>query len=55
MPDGADAVRLSFDGPIAIVSYDRAEKHNAANDAMDARLFEILRELHNKPGLRALI
>jgi enoyl-CoA hydratase/carnithine racemase len=55
MPDGADAVRLSYDGPIAVVSYDRPEKHNAANDAMDQRLFAILTELHNKPGLRAVI
>jgi enoyl-CoA hydratase/carnithine racemase len=55
MPDGADAVRLDFEGPIAIVSYDRAEKHNAANDAMDQRLFEILAELHQRPGLRAMI
>jgi enoyl-CoA hydratase/carnithine racemase len=55
MPDGADAVRLRFDGPIAIVSYDRPEKHNAANDAMDRRLFEILAELHETPGLRAVI
>jgi enoyl-CoA hydratase/carnithine racemase len=55
MPDGADAVRLSYDGPIAIVSYDRPEKHNAANDAMDQRLFAILQELHARPGLRAVI
>ena len=38
----SDAVKLSFDGPIAIISYDRPEKHNAADDAMDRRLFEIL-------------
>jgi enoyl-CoA hydratase/carnithine racemase len=55
MPEGADAVRLVYDGPIAIVSYDRAEKHNAANDAMDRRLFEILAELHERPGLRAMV
>jgi len=55
MPDGADAVRLSFEGPIAIISYDRPEKHNAANDAMDQRLFAILAELHETPGLRAVI
>ena len=55
MPDGADAVRLDFDGPIAIISYDRPEKHNAANDAMDQRLFAILAELHQRPGLRAVI
>ncbi len=55
MPDGADAVKLSFEGDVAILSYDRPEKHNAANDAMDARLFEILAGLHRRPGLRALV
>jgi len=50
-----DAVKLSFDGAIAIISYDRPEKHNAANDAMDLRLFAILAELHQRPGLRAVI
>jgi enoyl-CoA hydratase/carnithine racemase len=51
----SDAVKLSFEGPIAIISYDRPEKHNAATDAMDRRLFEILAELHERPGLRAVI
>jgi enoyl-CoA hydratase/carnithine racemase len=51
----SDAVKLSFEGPIAIISYDRPEKHNAADDAMDRRLFEILAELHERPGLRAVI
>lgn len=55
MPDAADAVKLAFEGDVAIVSYDRPEKHNAANDAMDARLFEILGELHRRPGLRAMV
>ena len=51
----SDAVKLSFDGAIAIISYDRPEKHNAADDAMDSRFFEILAELHQRPGLRAVI
>jgi enoyl-CoA hydratase/carnithine racemase len=51
----ADEVRLAYDGPIAIVSYDRPEKHNAFSDAMDRRLFEILGELRQRPGLRAVI
>jgi len=51
----SEAVKLAFDGPIAIISYDRPEKHNAADDAMDRRLFEILAELHERPGLRAVI
>jgi len=51
----ADPVLLEFDGPIAIVSNNRPEKHNAANDAMDRRLFEILGELHHREGLRAVV
>jgi enoyl-CoA hydratase len=51
----SDAVKLSFDGPIAVISYNRPEKHNAADDAMDRRLFEILAQLHERPGLRAVI
>ena len=50
-----DAVKLAFDGAIAIISYDRPEKHNAADDAMDRRFFEILAELHQRPDLRAVI
>ena len=50
-----DAVKLAFDGAIATISYDRPEKHNAVNDAMDLRLFSILSELHQRPGLRAVI
>jgi enoyl-CoA hydratase/carnithine racemase len=46
---------LEFDGPIAIISNNRPEKHNAANDAMDRRLFEILGELHRREGLRAVV
>jgi len=51
----AEGVRIEFEGPIAVVSYDRPEKHNAANDAMDRRLFEILEELHSHEGLRAMV
>jgi enoyl-CoA hydratase/carnithine racemase len=50
-----DPVRLDQEGPIAVVSYDRPEKHNAFDDATDARFFEIVRELHATPGLRAVV
>lgn len=50
-----DNVRLDYDGPVAIVSYDRPEKHNAFTDAMDRRLFAILGELQAQPGLRAVV
>ncbi len=51
----SDDVRLDFEGEIAVVSYDRPDKHNAFSDAMDARLFEILAELRTRPGLRAVV
>ena len=51
----SDPIELRYDGPIAIMSNNRPEKHNAANDAMDARLWEALAELHQREGLRAVI
>ena len=50
-----DSIELDFEGPVAIMSNNRPEKHNAANDAMDARLWEILAELHQREGLRAVV
>ncbi len=52
---GGDPIWLRYDGPVAIVTNNRPEKHNAANDAMDARLWEILAELHERPDLRAVV
>ena len=40
---------------IAILSNNRPEKHNAANDAMDAQLFERLRELSESRDVRAIV
>jgi len=51
----SDTILLEYDGPVAVVSNNRPEKHNAANDAMDARLWEILEELHHREGLRAVV
>lgn len=51
----SDPIELRYDGPVAIMSNNRPEKHNAANDAMDARLWEALAELHQREGLRAVI
>jgi enoyl-CoA hydratase/carnithine racemase len=50
-----EPILLEYDGPVAIVSNNRPEKHNAANDAMDARLWEILEELHGRADLRAVV
>ena len=51
----SDTILLEFDGPVAILSNNRPEKHNAANDEMDARLWELLAELHQRDGLRAVV
>ncbi len=50
-----DRVRLDYDGPIATITNDNPEKHNAFDDEMDARLFEILGELRNRPDVRVVI
>ena len=49
-----DLITLEYDGPVAILSNNRPDKHNAANDAMDSRLWQILAELHQRQGLRAV-
>jgi enoyl-CoA hydratase/carnithine racemase len=51
----SEEVVLDYEGPVAVISYNRPEKHNAFSDAMDQRLFEILGELRARPGLRALV
>lgn len=51
----ADLVRLDYDGPVAILSNNRPDKHNAANDAMDRELWERLAELQAKEGVRAIV
>jgi len=51
----SDTILLDFDGPLAIVSNNRPDKHNAANNAMDERLWEVLEELHHREGVRAVV
>jgi enoyl-CoA hydratase/carnithine racemase len=51
----SDTILLEYDGPVAIVSNNRPDKHNAANDEMDLRLWEVLAELHHRDGLRAVV
>ena len=50
-----DKVRLDVDGPVAVITNDNPGKHNAFDDEMDVRLFEILAELAGRPGLRAVV
>ena len=48
-------VRLDIDGPVAVITNANPDKHNAFDDAMDARLFEILDELADRPDVRAVV
>jgi len=53
MPD--ERVRLSWDGPVAVITNDNPEKKNAFDDDMDLALFEILTELSSRKDLRAVV
>src|SRR5207245_1556655 len=55
VPSMNDRVRLELDGAVAIITNDNPEKHNAFDDEMDARLFEILGELRDRPEVRAVV
>ena len=48
-------VLLEFDGPVAIVSNNRPEVHNAASDAFNRRLWEVFYELHLRDDVRCVI
>jgi enoyl-CoA hydratase/carnithine racemase len=48
-------VRLEMDGAIATITNDNQEKRNAFSDEMDKQLFDILGELREAAGLRAVI
>src|SRR3954451_11441468 len=54
MPDSG-TVRLDVDGAIAVITNDRADKHNAFDDDMDLRLFEVLDELRGRSDVRAVV
>src|SRR3954463_5025248 len=48
-------VELTIDGPIATITNNNPDKHNAFDDAMDVQLFEILGELQDLADIRAVI
>lgn len=50
-----DRVRLEYEGSVAVITNNNPEKHNAFDDEMDARLFEIFGELCQRPDVRAVI
>jgi enoyl-CoA hydratase/carnithine racemase len=51
----SERVRLSIEGPIATITNDNPDKHNAFDDDMDQQLFELLGELKQRPDIRAVI
>ncbi|MBW2267032.1 MAG: enoyl-CoA hydratase/isomerase family protein [Deltaproteobacteria bacterium] len=51
----SDTITLEIDGHVAILSNNRPDKHNAANNEMDARLWEALREIQARDDVRAVI
>src|SRR3954469_13453924 len=51
----SNKVRLDIDGAIAVITNDNPDKHNAFDDEMDARLFEILSELRGRSEVRAVV
>src|SRR3954464_13884584 len=51
----SNKVRLEIDGAIAVITNNNPDKHNAFDDEMDARLFEILGELKERRDVRAVI
>lgn len=52
---GTNLITLEYDGPVAIISNNRPDKHNAANDEMDEGLRDILDELSSNPDVRCAI
>ncbi len=48
-------VRLDVDGPIATITNDNPDKHNAFDDDMDTQLFDVLGALKERPEVRAVI
>ena len=55
MPSERDLVLLEVDGPIAVITNNRPDKHNAMSDEMDRRLWEVLAEVHGMNELRAIV
>jgi enoyl-CoA hydratase/carnithine racemase len=51
----SELITLEYDGPVAILSNNRPDRHNAANDAMDSRLWDCLEELQGRPDVRVVL
>jgi len=50
-----DRIQLAIDGPIATITNNNPEKHNAFDDDMDVALFDALATIRSTPSVRAVI
>ena len=50
-----DLIGLEVADGIAVLTNNRPEKHNAANDEMDRQLFDALEEIHARSDLRVVL
>jgi len=48
-------ITLEVDGAVAVITNNNPDKHNAFDDDMDARLFDVLGELKARKDVRAVI
>jgi len=51
----SDTVLLAIEEGVAVVSLNRPDRHNAFNDEMDARFFEVLAELRERDDVRCIV
>ncbi|MGH2760759.1 MAG: enoyl-CoA hydratase/isomerase family protein [Actinomycetota bacterium] len=51
----SDLVACDITDGVAVVSYNRPEKHNAFSDALDDAFFSTLAELHDRDDVRAMV
>ena len=52
----SERLHLEIDGPVAVLTNDNPDKHNAFDDDMDQALFEALEELRRRgPEIRAVV
>ena len=50
-----EPVLLRFEGAVAVVSLNRPGRHNAFNDEMDARFFDVVDDVAGRPEVRSVV
>ncbi|MCB0997617.1 MAG: enoyl-CoA hydratase/isomerase family protein [Acidimicrobiales bacterium] len=54
-PANEELVLLDYEGPVAIVTNNRPDRHNAASDAFNKRLWECFYEVNLNPDVRCVL